>query len=301
MDRYSLELLAYIEKKGTGKYAIRDISDALRISGKVILDRISTLVALGAIIQNGNLLEITNKGLQCLEPYRVKSAVIIAAGFGERLLPATADRPKPLVTVNGVRIIDTLLEALVSVGIRDITIVRGYKKERFDELLNKYPFLQFIDNDVYDSTNNISSAVAAYNNIKAGYFCEADLYITNPAVIKKYQFRSNILGSYSLETDDWSFKMDNDGCLCEYQKGNTYCWNYYGLTYWTAEDSAKLREDFKQVYEQEKDGKNYFWEFVPFVLRKNRYRVEIRPCAKNDIMEIDNYRELADLDVSYKL
>ena len=48
------------------------------------------------------------------------------------MMPATADRPKPLVTVNGVRILETLLDALVAVGIRDITVVRGYRKECFD-------------------------------------------------------------------------------------------------------------------------------------------------------------------------
>lgn len=52
----------------------------------------------------------------------------MAAGFGARMMPATADRPKPMVTVNGKRIIDTLLDALVKVGIKDIVIIRGYKR-----------------------------------------------------------------------------------------------------------------------------------------------------------------------------
>ena len=67
------------------------------------------------------------------------------------------DSPKPLVTVNGVRILETLLDALVAVGIRDITVVRGYRKECFDALLEKYPFLTLVDNDIYSKTNNISS------------------------------------------------------------------------------------------------------------------------------------------------
>ena len=86
----------------------------------------------------------------------------MAAGFGSRMVPVTLDRPKPMVAVNGVRIIDTLLDALVSVGIKDITLVRGYKKEKFDEILEKYPFINLIDNDIYDKTNNISSAMAAF-------------------------------------------------------------------------------------------------------------------------------------------
>ena len=56
----------------------------------------------------------------------------------------------------------------------------------------------------------------------------------------------------------------------------------------------------KDVYDNEVDGKDYFWEFIPLVLRKERYNVEIRQCQKSDIMEIDNYYELAQLDPTYK-
>ena len=66
------------------------------------------------------------------------------------------------------------------------------------------------------------------------------------------------------------------------------------------EDSARLRADFAHVYNQVKDGKEYFWEFIPLVLMKENYHVEIRQCNKSDIMEIDNYYELAQLDPSYR-
>ena len=66
---------------------------------------------------------------------------------------------------------------------------------------------------------------------------------------------SNILGSYSLETDDWSFRL-KDGYISEYQKGNTYCYNYYGISYWTKEDCQKLRSDWAEIY---KDNKGVFW------------------------------------------
>lgn len=300
ISRYEFELLAYLEKNGKAEYPMRKLVDTLKISGTALEKCLERLSTDGLLLREGNVLSITDKGLEALEPYRVKKAVIMAAGFGSRMMPATADRPKPMVSVNGVRIIDTLLDALVAVGIRDITLVRGYKKERFDEILGKYPFLKLVDNDIYDTTNNISSAMAALDQIDDCYLCEADLYITNPEIITKYQFASNILGSYSLETDDWSFQLDGAGHIINYQKGNTYCWNYYGISYWTKEDSAKMRADFKQVYEEEEGGRDFFWEFIPLVLRMEKYAVEIRQCEKSDIMEIDNYYELAQLDPSYK-
>ena len=297
MNRYEFELMTFIEKNGEAVYPMRTLSDSLKISGTAIAKCLENLVSDGLIEKENDELKITEKGLKALEPYRVKKAVVMAAGFGSRMMPATADRPKPLVTVNGVRILDTLLDAIVAVGIEDITIVRGYKKEKFDEIIKKYPFIKFIDNDRYDKENNISSAILALDEIDDCYLCEADLYITNPEIITKYQYASNILGSYSLETDDWSFQLDNNGHIINYQKGNTYCWNYYGISYWTKEDSAQLRRDWAELYETNKD---VFWEEVPLILRKENYGVEIRQCNKSDIMEIDNYYELAQLDPSYK-
>lgn len=300
MNRYEFEIMTYLECRKEQEYTLRMISDSLKISGTMISKSLEVLEKNKWIQKNGNKIKVTEDGMEALEPYRVKKAVVMAAGFGSRMMPATSDRPKPLVTVNGVRILDTLLDALVRVGIEDITIVRGYKKERFDELLGKYPFVKLVDNDEYDQTNNISSAIAVLDAIDNCYLCEADLYITNPDVITKYQYASNILGSYSLETDDWSFRQDEKGCIIDYQKGNTFCYNYYGISYWNKEDSARLRADFAHVYNQVKDGKEYFWEFIPLVLMKENYHVEIRQCNKSDIMEIDNYYELAQLDPSYR-
>ena len=299
MTRYEFEVLSHLERNGAGQYPLRTLSDALTISGGEISRCLEQLAAKHWITQDGDTLAVTDAGLAALEPYRVKRAIILAAGFGSRMMPATADRPKPLVTVNGVPILETLLDALVAVGIRDITVVRGYRKECFDALLEKYPFLTLVDNDIYSKTNNISSVMAVLDKLDGCYLCEADLYITNPGIITKYQYASNILGAYCLETDDWSFQMDAAGHIINYQKGNTFCYNYYGISYWTKADSARLREDFRQVYE-EAGGKDYFWEFIPLVLRKERYAVEIRQCRKSDIMEIDNYYELAQLDSTYR-
>lgn len=299
MTRYEFEVLSHLERNGAGQYSLRALSDALTISGGEISRCLERLAAENRIARDGDTLAVTETGLAALEPYRVKRAIILAAGFGSRMMPATADRPKPLVTVNGVPILETLLGALTAVGIRDVTVVRGYRKECFDALLEKYPFLTLVDNDIYSKTNNISSVMAVLDKLDGCYLCEADLYITNPQIITKYQYASNILGAYSLETDDWSFQMDESGHIVNYQKGNTFCYNYYGISYWTKADSARLREDFRQVYGED-GGKDYFWEFIPLVLRKERYAVEIRRCRKSDIMEIDNYYELAQLDPTYR-
>ena len=75
---------------------------------------------------------LTDAGLAALEPYRVRRMVVLAAGFGSRLRPVTLRTPKPLVRVNGRRIIDSLLDAACAAGIEDIVLVRGYLGGQFD-------------------------------------------------------------------------------------------------------------------------------------------------------------------------
>lgn len=150
---------------------------------------------------------VSASGLDALEPYRVKRAVIIAAGFGSRLVPVTLNTPKPLVRVNGKRIIDGIIDALLAAGIDDIVIVRGYLSEQFDQLLYKYPMIRFIENPAYNEANNISSAMCARYLLSEAYVCEADLLISNPAIIKKYNYRSNFLGIKKDRTDDWCFDV----------------------------------------------------------------------------------------------
>lgn len=301
LNRYQFEVMTYIEKNNNLMFNISELANNTRISRKKVEKALKNLQEDGNVkISDDNMITLTKGGLERLEPYRVRRAIIMGAGFGSRMMPATKDRPKPMVTVNGKRIIETLLDAMIAVGITDITIVRGYQKEKYDELLTKYPFLNLVDNDEYATTNNISSVMKVLDKIEGGtYLCEADLYINNPAVITKYQYTSNILGSYSLETDDWSFRMQ-DGHIVDYQQGNTYCYNYYGISYWTDNDCTKLRNDWSEIYATD-EGKDVFWEIVPLKLRKEKYQVEIRECQKSDIMEIDNYYELATLDKKYNI
>ena len=137
---------------------------------------------------------ITPAGLTALEPYRVKRAVFIAAGFGSRLVPVTLNTPKPLVRVNGKRLIDGLIDAVLAAGIDEIYIVRGYLAEQFDQLLYKYPMIKFIENPAFNEANNISSAMCARYLLSNAYVLEADLLIKNPLIIKKYNYTSNFLG-----------------------------------------------------------------------------------------------------------
>ena len=241
--------------------------------------------------------EITGAGISALEPYRAKRAIFIAAGFGSRLVPITFNTPKPLVRVHGQRIIDGLIDACLDAGINEIYIVRGYLAEQFDQLLYKYPMIKFLENPVYNEANNISSAMVARYMLSNAYVFEADLLISNPKIIKKYHYTSDFLAIKKDRTDDWCFIV-KDGVIVEEKVGGLDCWQMVGISYWNEEDGHKLSDDIKMTYEQP-GGKERYWEQVPLVFCKKHYKVEVRECRENDIIEIDTFRELKAIDKTY--
>lgn len=240
---------------------------------------------------------ITAQGREALEPYRVKRAVLIAAGFGERLMPITLNTPKPLVRVHGQRIIDSLLDALVAAEVEEVYVVRGYLKEQFEQLLHKYPSIKFIDNDRYNEANNISSIVAARDKLENAYIFESDILLANPALITKYQYQSNYLGIPVERTDDWCFRMKH-GYIDQLSLGGVDGYQMCGLSYWTEEDGARLAEDAMAVWGMP-GGKECFWDEVPLRHRKEGYRVAVRECGFDDLVEIDTFKELQGLDPAY--
>ena len=241
--------------------------------------------------------EITGAGISALEPYRAKRAIFIAAGFGSRLVPITFNTPKPLVRVHGQRIIDGLIDACLDAGINEIYIVRGYLAEQFDQLLYKYPMIRFLENPVYNEANNISSAMVARYMLSNAYVFEADLLISNPKIITKYHYTSDFLAIKKDRTDDWCFIV-KDGVIVEEKVGGLDCWQMVGISYWNEEDGHKLSDDIKMTYEQP-GGKERYWEQVPLVFCKKHYKVEVRECQENDIIEIDTFRELKAIDKTY--
>ena len=242
---------------------------------------------------------ITPDGLNALEPYRVRRAVFIAAGFGSRLVPVTLNTPKPLVRVNGRRIIDGLIDACLAAGIDEIYIVRGYLAEQFDLLLYKYPMIKFLENPIYNEANNISSAMCARFLLSNAYVFEADLLISNPKIIRRYHYRSDFLAIRKDWSDDWCFTV-KDGIITEEKVGGQGpdCYQMVGISYWNEEDGRKLSEHIDQAYRMP-GGKERYWEQVPLVIFKDEYQVGILECRDSDITEIDTFRELRAIDKTY--
>ncbi len=242
---------------------------------------------------------ITQKGIAALEPYRVKRAVFIAAGFGSRLVPITLNTPKSLIRVKGERIIDSMLDAVIKAGIEEIIIVRGYLSEQFDQLLYKYPNIKFIENPVYNETNNISSAMCARFNLSNAYILEADILLRNPDLIKKYQYCSNYCGVKCDSTDDWCLSA-NKGRVTGVSVGGVNGYRMVGISYWTEKDGKHLSECIEKVYKMP-GGKERYWDNVPLTYFIDDFDIHIRECSFDDFAEIDTYNELKALDSVYRI
>ncbi len=240
---------------------------------------------------------ITENGLKELEPYRVKRAIFLAAGFGSRLVPITLNTPKPLVLVNGKKIIETLLDACIKAEIEEIIIVTGYLSDQFEILLKKYPNIKFIVNKKYNEANNISSAYLVRDKFANAYVLESDLYLYNSNLIRKYEYQSNFLGKYVSVTDDWCLETKN-GIITKEKVGGYNCYQMYGISYYDEEDANKMEKDIDEVYNSP-GGKEKYWEQVILDVKKKNYQIAVRECYEGDIIEIDTFNELKAIDKTY--
>ena len=293
LNKKEFAILTYLEANNNEKLTQKELAEELGFSVGTVNKLWNDLEEKG-FIENK---QITKKGLKVLEPYRVKRAIFIAAGFGSRLVPITLNTPKPLVRVKGVRIIDTLLDAVIAAGIEEIIIVRGYLAEQFDQLKYKYPMVKFVENPLYNEANNISSVMCIRYLLSNAYVLEADLLLSNPKLITKYQYSSNYLGVPTEKTDDWCFFMEGDR-IKKLGVGGLNCHHMFGISYWTEDDGRKLCNHVEQVYNSP-GGKERYWDQVALGEYIKEYNIGVRECTFDDIVEIDTFRELKELDRVY--
>lgn len=287
------EVLVCLEREKK-ELSQRIISKETNLSLGTINKTIASLLE-KSLIDKDNL--ITKKGISTLEPYRIKRAIFLAAGFGSRLVPITLNTPKPLVRVNGIRMIETQLEAVTKAEIPEIIIVTGYLSEQFEVLKKKYPNITLIENKKYNEANNISSAVLVKDLLSNSYVMEADLCLYNQNLIRKYEYQSNFLGKYVTVTDDWCLETKN-GIITKEKVGGYNCYQMYGISYYDAKDGTKMATDIEKVY-QSPGGKEKYWEQVMLDVCKNNYKIHVRECHEGDIIEIDTFNELKAIDKTY--
>ena len=233
--------------------------------------------------------------------HTVKRAIIMAAGKGERMRPLTLNTPKPLIRVNGKRMIDSVIHALHQNDIIEIYIVVGYKKDLFACLEAEYPGLKLIENPDYDCCNNISSLYYTREHLSDCMILDGDQLIRNPAILNPEFEKSGYNAVWTdQETDEWLLTV-KDGMITRCSRtGGKGGWQLYSISRWSAEDGAKLRRHLELEY-AEKKNTGVYWDDVPLFCHPEEYELGVREMNRDDVVEIDTLEELAAEDPNYLL
>lgn len=223
----------------------------------------------------------------------------MAAGIGKRMQPLTYEIPKPLVSVNGVKMIDTVLGALRKNGITEIYVVVGYLKDKFYEWAGEQRDVTLIENPYYDTCNNISSLYAAREYLGDCMILDGDQIIYNSDILSP-EFK---LSGYNAvwcdgETDEWLMKVENGVVKSCSRNGGNKGWQLYSISRWTVEDGKMLKRQLEEEFERGND--QIYWDDVVMFCHFDDYKLGIHKMKSSDIREVDDIEELAEIDAGYK-
>jgi len=232
------------------------------------------------------------------ETHIVKRAIIMAAGIGKRMQPLTFETPKPLVKVNGVRMIDTVVDGLRTNGISEIYVVVGHLKKQFFEW-GKEKGVQIIENPYYDTCNNISSLYVAREHLGDCIILDGDQIIYNPAILDPHFALSGYNAVWCEgETNEWLMDVEDGVVKSCSRSGGSHGWQLYSISRWTAEDGEKLKQHLE--YEFDRGNRQIYWDDVAMFCHFEDYKLGIREMQESDIIEIDGLDELVAIDHSYQ-
>ena len=297
MRKNEFAVLAALEKGCEGRR--KCIADATGLSIGVVSSVARGLMERGYLAASASegALAITAEGCEALEPYRVKNAIIMAAGLSSRFAPISYERPKGVLKVRGEVLIERQIRQLQEAGIDDITVVVGYKKEEFFYLEDLMGVKIAVNAD-YAVRNNNSTIKRVASQLGNTYICSSDDYFTeNP--FEKYVYGAYYSAVYvEGETDEYCLKTKGkEGLITGVTVGGSDSWVMLGHVYWDSAFSEGFLGILDAVYDDPSTAAK-LWEDI-YIDHIRELRMVKREYEPGVIWEFDTLDELREFDADF--
>lgn len=248
--------------------------------------------SLKELIKAGYLNEAISPTAKAVSEYKNKTpkrAIILAAGFGMRMVPINTEMPKGLLEVNGEPLIERIIKQLHEVGIQEIYVVVGFMKEKYEYLMDEYG-VELVVNPDYAAKNNLHSLRLVKEHLENAYIVPCDIWCDrNP--FHRHELYSWYMVSDLVENESnvrVNRKMELV-TVSENVGGNAMI----GISYLTKEDSDTVSTRIKELCKNPQyDGS--FWEEALY--NKDRMIVTARVVHSADVVEINTYEQLREID-----
>lgn len=248
--------------------------------------------SLKELIKAGYLNEAICPTAKAVSEYKNKTpkrAIILAAGFGMRMVPINTEMPKGLLEVNGEPLIERIIKQLHEVGIQEIYIVVGFMKEKYEYLMDEYG-VELVVNPDYAAKNNLHSLRLVKEHLENAYIVPCDIWCDrNP--FHRHELYSWYMVSDLVENES-NVRVNRKMELVtvpENVGGNAMI----GISYLVKEDADTVSARIEELCENPRyDGS--FWEEALY--HKDRMIVAARVVHSADVVEINTYEQLREID-----
>lgn len=236
---------------------------------------------------------VNHKQYDCIQQHKVTNAIILAAGKSKRFKPISDYCPKGLSIVKGEVLVERQIKQLQAVGISDITLVVGYKKEMFFYLADKYN-VKIVVNEQYDTQDNVSSLRLVLDQLDNTYICSVDNYYPEN-LFNSYEYR----GFYSTiyvenNSDEWVVTTDELGLINGVNIGAPSGHIMLGFVYFDRAFSEEFRRVIQDV-EGIDEYNHHVWEYL-YMKHIDTLKLEIKEFDKKSILEFDTIEDAINFD-----
>ncbi len=256
MDRKVLLLRSILENNMITQ---RELAAAAGVSLGTAHKLYRSLVDEGLVSGDGS---VADAGIRYLERYRTEAALVLSAGFGSRFVPLTYETPKGLLEVFGEPMIERQLRQLQEAGIRDIAVMVGYRKERFEYLAEKYG-VRLIYNPEYAVKNTLSTLWYARDFLRGRncYVLNSDNWLREN-LFHRYEGSAWYCAQHADgPTSEWTLVSDSKGRITATWPGGRDCDYMYGPAYFSREFSDCFLPVLDCYYHMP-GTEQYYWENV---------------------------------------